>query len=92
MGFYDYHDFEYPKFTANFLELGRDGSELQVTSCEVKNFDVIFLAQFFKIYKKNHSNPLISQIRVQTVIMVIRSILRILVKLEKPGRGIYNRV
>ena len=32
-----------------FLEPGGDGCELRVTSCEVKNFSVVFLPQFFKV-------------------------------------------
>jgi hypothetical protein len=37
-----------PESTANFLERGGDGCELRVASCEVKNFGVVFLSQFFK--------------------------------------------
>jgi hypothetical protein len=37
-----------PESTANFLERGGDGCELRVSSCEVKNFGVVFLSQFFK--------------------------------------------
>jgi len=37
-----------PKSTVNFLERGGDGYELRVASCEVKNFGVVFLSQFFK--------------------------------------------
>jgi hypothetical protein len=32
-----------------FLEPGGDGCELRVTSCEVKNFRVVFLPRFFKV-------------------------------------------
>jgi hypothetical protein len=38
-----------PKSTANFLEPGGGGCELRVTSCEVKNFSVVFLLRFFKV-------------------------------------------
>jgi hypothetical protein len=37
-----------PESTAKFLERGGDGCELRVSSCEVKNFGVVFLSQFFK--------------------------------------------